>query len=517
MTMNKQLSWLIAGTFIVKCILAMFTELNNDEVYYWTYAQHLQWNYFDHPPMIALLLRLFTFNLSFQHEFFLRLGPMICAIISTHLVYLIGKRLKDEMTGTIAAMLFIASPYDNVIAGLLVIPDAPMLMFWLWSVWLMLRISGSHNSRKIKQRLLLLGVAIGCCISSKVHGIFLWAGFLTYIVLCQRSLLRNPFLYYALFITAIFIIPVFYWNLSNHFISYTYHSSRVSFFSTVHWDGLLRETGGEIIYNNPVSVTLMVMMLLSLAKGPSFVPILKRRLLLLVALPLTGTVIFLSIFKDTLPHWSGPAYATLLPLTAAWIRSKQQNITGYSIPSPVKWALGITIVLLLMAVPAVKWWPWRMGNSQWQELGSSDVTLDMNGWRKFGTQFDSLYNSDLKTANIRNNPVLVADYWFPAAHLDYYVARPAGIRFMAIGGLTAIHHYAWLNVTRPTIQKDDDAYFVTVSNFYNPPSPQLTSQFEYVLPPVTITQYRIGTAVRNYFIYRLKRYKGTLPLSGVTN
>ena len=515
--MSKQLSWLITGTFVIKCVLALFTELNNDEVYYWTYAQHLQWNYFDHPPMIALLLRLSTFNLSFQHEFFLRLGPMVCAVISTRLVYLIGRRLKDEMTGTIAAILFIASPYCNVIAGLLVIPDAPMLLFWLWSVWLMLRITGSHNTRKIKQRFLLLGIAIGCCILSKVHGVFLWAGFLTYIVLYQRKLLRNSFLYYALFITAIFIIPVFYWNLSNHFISYTYHSSRVSFFSGVHWDGLLREIGGEIIYNNPISFVLIVMMLLALVKGASFVPVIKHRLLLLAALPLTGTVIFISVFRDTLPHWSGPAYATLLPLTAAWLRSKQQNITGYIVPRPVKWALGCTIVLLCIVVPAVKWFPWRMGNSQWQELGAGDVTLDMNGWKKFGAQFDSLYKVDIKTANIGNNPLVLADYWFPAAHLDYYVAGPAGLRFMAIGGLTAIHHYAWLNVIRPTIQKNDDAYFVTVSNFYNPPSPTLTSQFEYVSLPVTITQYRSGIAVRNYFIYRLKRYKGTLPLSGVTN
>ena len=70
-------------SIIVKLILAFFIELNNDEVYYWTYARRLQWNYFDHPPGIALLLKIFTANLTFQSEFFLRLGPICCSVIST--------------------------------------------------------------------------------------------------------------------------------------------------------------------------------------------------------------------------------------------------------------------------------------------------------------------------------------------------------------------------------------------------------------------------------------------------
>ncbi len=56
--------------FAFKCVLAAVTELNNDEVYYRLYALKLQWNYFDHPPMIAVLLKLFTFNLFFKTNFF---------------------------------------------------------------------------------------------------------------------------------------------------------------------------------------------------------------------------------------------------------------------------------------------------------------------------------------------------------------------------------------------------------------------------------------------------------------
>ena len=61
---NKIASLILIAT-LIRCIIAFSIGLGNDEVYYVTYAQHLQWNYFDHPPLVALLIRLTTLNLSF--------------------------------------------------------------------------------------------------------------------------------------------------------------------------------------------------------------------------------------------------------------------------------------------------------------------------------------------------------------------------------------------------------------------------------------------------------------------
>ena len=74
MAEQKKLFWLIGIATLVRIIAAVTVDLGNDEVYYLTYAQHLQWNYFDHPPMVALLIRLTTFNLHFNTEFFIRIG-----------------------------------------------------------------------------------------------------------------------------------------------------------------------------------------------------------------------------------------------------------------------------------------------------------------------------------------------------------------------------------------------------------------------------------------------------------
>ncbi len=71
---------LILVATIVRMIVAGTIELGNDEVYYRLYADPLQWNYFDHPPMVGWLIRLSTFNLYFDNGFTIHIticGKMI--------------------------------------------------------------------------------------------------------------------------------------------------------------------------------------------------------------------------------------------------------------------------------------------------------------------------------------------------------------------------------------------------------------------------------------------------------
>src|SRR5450759_4484280 len=56
---------------ILNLLQARFTPLNNDEAYYWMYSKYLAWGYFDHPPMIALMIRIGY--LFFQNELGVRL------------------------------------------------------------------------------------------------------------------------------------------------------------------------------------------------------------------------------------------------------------------------------------------------------------------------------------------------------------------------------------------------------------------------------------------------------------
>ena len=44
--------WIILGVF-----QAALTELQDDEAYYWVFSKYPEWGYFDHPPLIAILIK----------------------------------------------------------------------------------------------------------------------------------------------------------------------------------------------------------------------------------------------------------------------------------------------------------------------------------------------------------------------------------------------------------------------------------------------------------------------------
>src|SRR5579885_2262209 len=138
MRYTKKLFWLILIATVIRSVIAATTELGNDEVYYWTYSQHLQWNYFDHPPMIALLIRLTTLNLSLQQfEFFIRLGAILCSALATYYFFRTGSTLLNEKAGFVAALLYTSSLYASVIAGIFILPDSPQMLFWVSSLYVL--------------------------------------------------------------------------------------------------------------------------------------------------------------------------------------------------------------------------------------------------------------------------------------------------------------------------------------------------------------------------------------------
>ena len=48
---------LIIVLLALRAVFAALLPLSADEAYYWLWSQHPAWGYFDHPPMIAWLIR----------------------------------------------------------------------------------------------------------------------------------------------------------------------------------------------------------------------------------------------------------------------------------------------------------------------------------------------------------------------------------------------------------------------------------------------------------------------------
>ena len=157
-------------------------------------------------------------------------------------------------------LIYNCSVYTTFIAGFFILPDSPQMPLWCASLYIMCRIifltDNTDNSKKT-WLWILLGALIGFATLSKVHALYLWAGFGLFILFYKTKWLLNWRLYIGFITTLIFLLPILIWNLQNDFITYTFHSQRVTS-KTFHLDSLLREIVGEALYQNPVVFILII-------------------------------------------------------------------------------------------------------------------------------------------------------------------------------------------------------------------------------------------------------------------
>jgi hypothetical protein len=504
----KKIWWLIGIATVIRLVIAVTTELGNDEVYYWTYALHLQWNYFDHPPMVGLLIRLTTANLFFHSEVFVRLGAIVASGICTYLMYSIGSFIRNERTGWFAALLYTSSLYCSIIAGTFILPDSPQMIFWLWSILLVLKIKAAHQQNKPLLALWLwFGIAAGICVMCKVHGAFLWFGVGMYALFIDRKWLSMKAMYIAAIISIAIASPILIWNIQNNFITYTYHGNRVALQNAgFNIESLSREILGSFFYNNPINFILVWGAIFQLKKLDADRKL--ARLILLLGLPLVLVLIGVSFFRDTFPHWSGPGYSCLLLLAA--IRLDTKISLPNLMPKILKASLALIFVVAISGIGLIQFYPGTLSTNQGNNLGEGDFTLDMYGWQQFGIKMDSLYKADTAQHLMQASSQILIHKWFPAAHIDFYVASKTKQTTYALGKLTNLHHYYWLNAYKPSsLKQHDDAYCIMPSNnFDEAVLNYYKQQFESALPTLTIPIYRSGVLSKQYFVYRLKSYKG---------
>jgi len=508
MSFRKPLAWLIIIGILTRCIIASSIEFGNDEVYYWTYSQHLQWNYFDHPPMVALLIRSTTFNLSFQQfEVFVRLGSIICSAFATYFLYKAVSNMSTEKAGLFSALLYNASLYGSIITGVFILPDSPQMLFWTASLLILSKLLTSQKPAIVHW--ILFGIMTGLTIMSKIHGVFLWTGLLLYVILHRRKWLGLWQLYFSAAICFIIVCPFLLWNLQNNFITYRYHSSRLEGI-TFKTDNFLREIFGEIFYNNPINVVITFIALSWFLKNVNTIKDDFLRICFLIAIPMILLLLALAMFNDTLPHWTGPAYITLLPIAAIYL--SQRAKTNIKIPRIIRSSLAFTCFVVISGVSAINFYPGTLGNRKTiSKFGEGDVTLDMYGWNTAAKKIDSVIIADVKKGVMSHDAKFVSNKWYPAAHIDYYIARPLHKFVIGLGEMNDLHHYEWLNESRLKEHALRDAYCIFPSDYSCNVKDVYGEKFRTIDSVAAFPIYRGDKVCKYIFIYRLKNFKGEIP------
>ncbi|MET0394135.1 MAG: glycosyltransferase family 39 protein [Chitinophagaceae bacterium] len=498
---QRKVIFLILIFLVLRGITASVMELGNDETYYWLFSQQLQWNYFDHPGMIAAWIRFFTLNGWLdQYEVMVRAGSMIGCAFSTWFLYRAVSLIHDERAGWFAACLFNASLYAGLIAGVLVMPDSPQVFFWTFCLWQIARLL--QNDRNW-MTWLLVGAAAGLCIMSKVHGVFLWSGLGLFILFKKREWLRRPQLYAALLLSLLISSPIFFWNLEYDFMTWKFHSARVDINQTdTGKDGFWLELLQQVVISNPVNFILVLAAFFFSRKRRPLHPALVAYNF--IALPLALLLIVISCFRDIWFHWSGPAYITLLPLAAVHLA---QTSTKTFFPGWLKWSTAVFLLVLAAWPLAIACYPGTMGNKSGKDLGKGDVTLDKYGWEESGEQFAELYRKEVAQGRLSGDAPVVCPTWW-GAHVEYYFARPADAPVIGLGTVQSLHQYAWLNTKRLRTADMDTAYCVVASIEDTVTGKLFGDYYRHQELVATIPVYRSGKPVSNFYIHRLTGWKG---------
>lgn len=189
-----------------------FTRVNPDEAYYHLYGLHLDWGYFDHPPMVGLLTKCSQW-IGFGH---LSIRLMTVGL-STIMLWILSKKIIYAYNGKqFFVPLLLASAMPMVTAyGFITTPDVPLLFFttlFLWTYKAFLK----ENTYK---HTFLLGVLMSCMMYSKYHAAII----ILLLILSNLSLLKNKYFWVAGIIALTLFMPHLYWQYSNDFPSLKYH------------------------------------------------------------------------------------------------------------------------------------------------------------------------------------------------------------------------------------------------------------------------------------------------------
>jgi hypothetical protein len=207
-------NFLLLVFFLINLLQAIFTPIARDEAYYWVYSQSLAWGYFDHPPIISLLIKMGT--LIFKGVLGVRFMTVILMTFSLFLIWqLIPESNKNHKNAIVLFFLLIFScPVFNIY-GFITTPDVPLIFFAV--VYLFVFQKFTKNATLLNT--LLLGLVSALLIYSKYHG-----GILILIsIISHIKILKRYNIYLAGLIALLLIIPHILWQYNNNFVTFDYH------------------------------------------------------------------------------------------------------------------------------------------------------------------------------------------------------------------------------------------------------------------------------------------------------
>ncbi len=346
---------LIVGFLVLRLAVAAVFPFTIDEAYAVVVSRFPTLSYFDHPPLAFDFARLAAWLAGTEARFAVRLPHVLSGALAGWLLFLVTARAFTREAAFWAVAWYSVAPFFFVSAGMFVVPDGPLNLFLLATLWLALpMLIDETPPARATLRWAGAGVMLALALASKYQAV-LFALSAVLILLATRPgrrALATPGPWIAAAIALTGFAPALVWNLENGFASFAFQSARAGEGLALHPGNFALMQLGQMAYLLPGTWAVMLWMALRTLSRQR-VP--HERLFAVIALvPVAVFDAIALVSKGNLPHWPMSGFLFAFPLAGLWTAQNLARLPR-AIPRAFKLS-AIAVPLLAFAVAAQAHW-----------------------------------------------------------------------------------------------------------------------------------------------------------------
>src|SRR5689334_21779403 len=207
----------ILALVALRLVAAAFTPLTFDEAYYWMWSKNLAGGYYDHPQMVAYVIRAGTI-VAGDTKFGVRLASILLALPMSWAIYQSSSVLFGGRQVAASATILLNVTLMAAVGTMIVTPDAPLLVASTFVLFCLAKVLETGQG----VWWLGVGVAVGAALLSKYTALFFGPAILIWLVAVPklRRWLISPWLYLGGLVALAMFSPVILWNADHHWVSF---------------------------------------------------------------------------------------------------------------------------------------------------------------------------------------------------------------------------------------------------------------------------------------------------------
>ena len=207
----------VLALLVLRLLAAAWTPLTFDEAYYWIWSKHLAGGYYDHPPMVALVIRAGTL-IAGDTDLGVRLVSILIALPMSYAVFRSAELLFGGMRVAATATILLNVTLMVSVGTTIITPDSPLIFAASFVLFFLAKLLETERGAWW----LAAGVAVGFGLLSKYTALFFGPAILIWLVIVpnQRRWLLTPWPYLAAVIALAMFTPVILWNAEHNWVSF---------------------------------------------------------------------------------------------------------------------------------------------------------------------------------------------------------------------------------------------------------------------------------------------------------